>query len=179
MLGLGFAPKTTQRIWNQYREEALHTARKNPYAFIAKIKYFGFNTADSIAMKNGLIKDSPFRINAALSHVLTLSEEEGHCYLPRDLLLSKTEELLGLGTNIIEPVLELSLKKGFLVLVGTDRVYRNDLFIFESESAKEMQRIIYQKIQDTVPEDRLKTLLRRLSKLDYNTRPNKGNTGSF
>jgi exodeoxyribonuclease V alpha subunit len=52
----------------------------------------GFKTADSIALRTGIPKNSPFRVDAALLWVLNEAANEGHCYLRPSLIV---ERLIG------------------------------------------------------------------------------------
>ena len=82
--------------------------RNNPYRLAIDIPGVGFMTADRIAEKTGVAKDSPERICAGIIYVLELATLQGHTYLPRRLLLQETEKILGIDRKIIsENVLEL------------------------------------------------------------------------
>ena len=85
------------RIWQQYGPDIYRVIRENPYKLADEVKGLGFRTADEIARKAGIQVDSRFRISSAILYVLELAAGEGSMYLPRDILIRRTRDLLGLG----------------------------------------------------------------------------------
>ena len=63
----GFAIK----IYKMYKEKAIEIIRENPYRLAADILGLGFTTADSIAAKMGIPRDSPYRINSGIKYILS------------------------------------------------------------------------------------------------------------
>jgi exodeoxyribonuclease V alpha subunit len=112
----GVSTARAVRIYKTYGENAIDRVRQNPYLLARDIAGIGFKTADEIAQKIGIPRDSILRASAGLEFVLSEATGEGHCALPRDLLLSEAEKVLGLsGTLIAEALLRL-LQKRELVL---------------------------------------------------------------
>jgi exodeoxyribonuclease V alpha subunit len=66
----------------------------------------GFKTADKIARALGLPVDHPSRLEAALVFVLNQMSDEGHVYVPRQELTTRTAELLELEIDLLIPALE-------------------------------------------------------------------------
>jgi len=97
-VGAGYAA----RIFKQYGQASIHVVRKNPYRLAEDISGIGFATADHIAEKLGFDKNSAFRARAGIIYVLNRLAEEGHVFCPYRLLISKSEEILGVERNIIK-----------------------------------------------------------------------------
>jgi exodeoxyribonuclease V alpha subunit len=70
------------KIYNQYGNNSINIIKVNPYRLSEDIFGIGFKTADKIALKAGIKKDSSFRIKAGVMHLLKGAEDQGHCYCP-------------------------------------------------------------------------------------------------
>lgn len=55
---------TAMRIYKVYGKDTAETVRKNPYLLIEDVDGIGFITADKIAAKTGIARDSAFRVSA-------------------------------------------------------------------------------------------------------------------
>jgi exodeoxyribonuclease V alpha subunit len=82
------------RIFKQYGDAAVEVLLENPYRLARDIHGIGFVTADRIAEKIGVPKDSPIRALAGLLHVLYELAGDGHVYFPYSPLLKKCREML-------------------------------------------------------------------------------------
>jgi len=67
------------RIFKTHGEQAIETVRSNPYMLAKDISGIGFATADQIAQKVGIPRDSPNRAKAGIDHVLLEATSDGHC----------------------------------------------------------------------------------------------------
>lgn len=72
-----------QNAW----EQAIETVRANPYTLAKDISGIGFKTADQIAEKVGIPRESIIRACAGISHCLLEATNSGHCALPKEMLL--------------------------------------------------------------------------------------------
>lgn len=70
------------RIFKTYGEQAIEKVRSNPYMLAKDIYGIGFATADQIAQKVGIPRDSLNRARAGIDHVLLEATSDGHCALP-------------------------------------------------------------------------------------------------
>ena len=91
-------------------------ARTAPPARVARLFT---ETADEIAQKVGIPRDSILRASAGLEFVLSEATGEGHCGLPVAELFRSTAELIQVEMGLIEAALALELQDGALV---ADRV---------------------------------------------------------
>src|SRR6266849_2706945 len=83
------------RIYKQYGQDSIKVIRENPYKLAQDVNGIGFRTADEIAVKLGLPRDSVPRLATGLKHVLTqAANEDGHCFLPQNDLLRRASTIL-------------------------------------------------------------------------------------
>jgi exodeoxyribonuclease V alpha subunit len=80
---------------------ALALLQQDPYA-LSKVDGIAFATADAVARALGTAADAPERIHAALTHTLRASEQDGHCFLPREELLPRAARLLELPIELVD-----------------------------------------------------------------------------
>ncbi|MBE5870268.1 MAG: ATP-dependent RecD-like DNA helicase [Lachnospiraceae bacterium] len=84
------------KIYEKYGNSMYAILQTNPYRLSEDIEGVGFKTADKIAARIGIHVDSDYRIRSGLLYALLEAGGEGHLYLPKSLLVRKTEELLEL-----------------------------------------------------------------------------------
>ncbi|MDR1940496.1 MAG: ATP-dependent RecD-like DNA helicase [Clostridiales bacterium] len=93
---LGMTINLAIKIFKTYEDKTQEIVGENPYRLIEDIDGVGFVTADKIAAKAGIERDSAFRIKAAVLYTLKeVSETSGHNYLPLEELVGKAAKLLG------------------------------------------------------------------------------------
>src|SRR5438477_3151902 len=78
----GIGTARAVRIYKTYGENAIEMVKSNPYRLSTDIWGVGFATADELALKLGLPRDSPFRAQAAVRHVLQEQSSNGHVGYP-------------------------------------------------------------------------------------------------
>lgn len=90
-------------------ESAIQRVKDNPYV-LTMVSGIGFKKADEIAKNMGITDDSPFRIRAAIRHVIGEEEKKGHTYILKNDLINGTIELLMLQEELIKEQIELTEK---------------------------------------------------------------------
>lgn len=102
----GITVNMALKIYQIYKTDTIRQVQENPYALVEEVDGIGFLTADKIANKFGVDKNSRFRIRAGILYLLKLvSERNGHTYLPYDELLKQLSSLLGMTEDVLsEPV---------------------------------------------------------------------------
>lgn len=85
------------KIFKQYGQESIEVVERNPYRLASEVYGIGFRTADQIARNLGLAADAPERLEAGLRYVLSEAADEGHCYLPREVLQERAVDILNLA----------------------------------------------------------------------------------
>jgi len=115
----GVSTSRAFRIYKTYGQDAIAKVSEDPYRLARDIWGIGFKTADQIAEKLGIGKQSDLRARAGVEFVLQELTEDGHCAFPREELSKKAQAMLGIPPEIIEAAIEYGLTEGRLVH-GTD-----------------------------------------------------------
>ena len=90
----GVSTSLAVRIYKTFGNDAIRVTRDDPYRLAREVRGIGFKTADKIAAKMGIPKESADRAMAGLLHVLWEATEEGHVFLPESVLLERGAEVL-------------------------------------------------------------------------------------
>jgi exodeoxyribonuclease V alpha subunit len=112
----GVSTSRAVRIFKTYGEQAIEKVRGNPYALAKDIYGIGFATADQIAQKVGIPKDSINRAKAGIDHALLEATSDGHCALPLAKLKLAAVKLLEVPDATVEQALSQMLAGGSLLL---------------------------------------------------------------
>ncbi|MCQ2522767.1 MAG: ATP-dependent RecD-like DNA helicase [Lachnospiraceae bacterium] len=129
------------KIYSFYQDRIYKLIEENPYKLAEDIAGVGFKTADEIAAKIGVRADSDYRIQSAIQYTLLLAMSQGHMYLPRKDLVTRTANIIGVDELAIEPhILNLVVDKKLLVKVPTrpeedEIVYASSNFYVERSAA--------------------------------------------
>src|ERR1700745_2016023 len=116
----GVSTSRAVRIFKTYGEEAIEKVRSNPYMLAKDIYGIGFATADQIAQKVGIPRDSLNRAKAGIDHVLLEATSDGHCALPLAKLKLAVVKLLEVPEATVEQALSQMLTSGALLLEEID-----------------------------------------------------------
>jgi exodeoxyribonuclease V alpha subunit len=122
----GVSASRAVRIYKAYGDKAIETVRVNPYLLAKDIHGIGFKSADIVAQKLGIAHDSIMRALAGVMHALLEAAGEGHCALPKEVLIDQAAKLLEIDGAIVREALERLLLDGELVyelIGGRDLVY--------------------------------------------------------
>lgn len=110
--GYGVSVGQAMRLYRRYGSDTIKQVQENPYRMAEDIFGVGFKTADKIARQLGLPEDAPQRVQASISYTLSRAAEQGHVYLPRELLFERIKELLSnTGETLSESYLEEQLRQ--------------------------------------------------------------------
>jgi exodeoxyribonuclease V alpha subunit len=102
----GIGTARAVRIYRQYGENAIEQVRSNPYRLSSDIWGIGFQTADALALQLGIPRDSPFRAQAAVRHVLREAQGDGHVGFPEELVLEAAQRLTQISPDAIREAIE-------------------------------------------------------------------------
>ena len=112
-----------QRVFSRYGLNAIDTVKRNPYILAKDIRGIGFLTADQVAKQMGFSGDHPHRLSAGLNHTLDKATDDGHCFLKKDELISKSTSLLSVeNKDLLLTALENSIENMELKQ-EEDRIY--------------------------------------------------------
>ncbi len=135
----GITTALAVKIYKEYGAKMYQIVKENPYKMAEDISGIGFKLADEIAARVGIGTDSDYRIKAAILYVLLQSSQDGHIYLPKDILVSKTYELLGVDMEGIEHhITNLAMDRKIMIKEedGSHLIYSASLYYLELNSAK-------------------------------------------
>jgi exodeoxyribonuclease V alpha subunit len=104
--GQGVSPAYAVKIYKHYGNDAIKIVRENPYRLAMDIFGIGFITADKIAEKIGISKDSPIRTEAGTLYVLHELSDDGHIYYPYGSLVKKCADVLEVEETTIPYALD-------------------------------------------------------------------------
>lgn len=142
----GISQVLANKIYDKYGAEIYRIMKENPYRLAEDIAGVGFRTADEIARKSGIMVDSDYRIRCGILHALMETTLDGHCYYPKEMLMEKAAELLGLEANQLHSPLENLAMDKRLVLKKSeeeDRVYASSYFYEEMRCAGKLLELKY------------------------------------
>jgi len=135
----GVGTTRATRIYKTYGEKAIEVVSQNPYQLAKDIRGIGFVSADMIAGNLGIAKDSLVRARAGVAHVLLEATSDGHCGLPKEILVQNSAKLLEIEKDLIELAIAEEIKLKSLVLDtlnNIDTVFLTSYYIYEKNIAK-------------------------------------------
>jgi exodeoxyribonuclease V alpha subunit len=134
------------RIYKEYGARAIGVVRENPYRLATDIHGIGFLTADRIAARLGVPRDSPLRAEAGVLHVLGRMSDEGHVYAPASRLVEEAREILDLEATLVEEAVDRLARQGAVVCealpAGERAVYGAALHAAESGLAAAVRHLV-------------------------------------
>jgi len=111
----GIGTARAVRIYKQYGDNAIEMVKSNPYRLTTDIWGVGFKTADDLATRLGLPKDSPLRAQAAVRYVLQDLSGQGHVGYPEHGVIDETMRLTNIAPDIIRAAIESGRQEDELV----------------------------------------------------------------
>ena len=129
----------------------------------------GFKIADEIAARIGIHTDSDYRIRSGILYILLQASGEGHVYLPKEVLLGRAKELLGVEQEYMEKHLtDLSIDRKIVIREicregkpAELAVYASSYYQIELHVAQMLHTL---NLQDTVQEDILDEKIQRIQR---------------
>ncbi len=149
---LGFSTKDSMLVYNYYKDRVKEIIHDDIYQLEYSIYELSFKKIDSIALKNGVLKDSFIRIKAAILYIMEeVSNAYGHSYffydeifgyLPRVLLTSISESSYQEAMN--------SLIMDMKVIQKDEKYYLKDMYEAECLIVKRF-RLLAHKEEEEFP----------------------------
>jgi len=140
----GVGTARSVRIYKTYGNDAIDKVTENPYRLALDIWGIGFKTADQLAEKLGIPKDSLIRAQAGVRHALQTLCEQGHCAALASQLVAASNQLLEIPTHIIEDAIEREIIEERLIqdVINDERcIYPVALYQAETRSADHLKRL--------------------------------------
>lgn len=119
----GLSIREIEALREKYGSAAIGLIQNDPYILIGEIPRFGFKTVDAIALKTGISKSNPSRINHGILWTIRQIEQEGHIWQPIEDLVREAERTLELddvlAPDIIRDALDRLKQSGDVVYEHT------------------------------------------------------------
>ncbi len=142
------SPVYAQKIFRVYGKKCVQVVSETPYALARDIHGVGFKTADKIAGKIGIEKNSPERIEAGILYVLSELCNDGHVCFPQELFIEEAAKVLEVDASLIVTSLERLQEDRIIIQEQVHQgvlqpfLWLKPLFIAEKGIAKELLRIM-------------------------------------
>ncbi|MFH1538958.1 MAG: ATP-dependent RecD-like DNA helicase [bacterium] len=140
--GHGVSPGYAVKIYKEYGHDAIEILKENPYVLARDIRGIGFKIADRIAMRLGIDPGSPVRLRAGIAYVLDQATDDGHVFLPEEVLVDKAANALETGSSRVEDELAVITQRGDEVVNDRDRIYLAPYLYFETQSAEKLAGVM-------------------------------------
>ena len=115
----GVTPAKVSKIQEKFGPAAVMIVKEEPFR-LCEVHGFGFLTVDQIAVKAKHFRaDDPLRIKAAILHIMSEAEGEGHLYLKREDIIERVEKLLNHNKDV-SPVSERAIRDTGNDMIHTD-----------------------------------------------------------
>ncbi len=168
----GISSNYSAKIYNTYGENTVSVIKINPYRLAEDIFGIGFKIADDIALKVGIPKDSIFRIKAGIIYLLHRAEDNGHCFLPAEEILTVSSDFLGADLSIINNAIgELQEEEKIIIVKDGEgnKIYLSSLYhseVFVSKKILELSDIDDNKDNQTGRESLYRRLINEMADAD-------------
>ena len=132
------------RIYRTYGQEAIAKIKANPYQLADDIRGIGFKTADELAAKLGIDRNSPYRARAAVQYSLQELAGQGHCGYPESGVVEHTTKLVEIDQRIVEEAVQFGVEARAVVrevVDGEPWLYLTALHRAEVGLAQSVHRI--------------------------------------
>ena len=164
------------KIYKTYGSDSIRVVKENPYRLADDIWGIGFRTADTIAEKLGVEKETAVRLRSGLLYTLNRLSDEGHCYARRDQLLKTGAELLAVEESVLPAVLDEMVRQddvktelidGEDSAPGETAVYLPPFWFAETGTAKRLKQIFSSPPSVKVKPQGREERIRRVTGLNY------------
>jgi len=118
--GHGLAASHARRIHKFYGKDALEVVRRDPYVLARTIHGIGFRTADAIAEKLAIPRNSIQRARAAVLYILERMSDEGHVYSPFEYLEGQFRTALEMEPELAREAVDELAAGGEVVVEDAD-----------------------------------------------------------
>lgn len=134
----GISVSLGAKIYGKYGNNIYGILEENPYILADDVTGIGFKTADDIAGKVGILKDSDYRVKSGILYVLLHIVQEGNVFAPKEVILNRTKDLLEIEIESIDSYLmDLAIEKKVIIKEnGTTNVYPANFYYMETSVAK-------------------------------------------
>ena len=158
---IGFSTRDSMLIYNFYKKKTKDIIDENIYQLIYDIYDMYFKKVDTIAIKNGVSKDSSIRVKAAILYIMDeVSNTFGHCYYSCDELFNYLPRVLGciIDIDLFKTYLK-ELEKDVRIIIKNEKIYLREMWEAETLIVKRFRLLNSNKeIIDKKLDDKIKDL---------------------
>ncbi|MDF2593723.1 MAG: helicase, RecD/TraA family [Clostridia bacterium] len=166
----GISTAFGSRIYKVYGNNSIEVVKENPYKLADDVYGIGFKTADMLASKLGIDKDSFKRCRAGLFYTLSQLSEEGHCYATSEQLAAKCVEILEIEEAKIVMSMDHLLLAKELIKEEPDMIYLPPFYYSEKGVARRLKQIMESHSRKQVKSsDKVIDLLEKDDNITYDT----------
>jgi exodeoxyribonuclease V alpha subunit len=140
----GITPGRAVRIFRTYGHQAIAKIKENPYQLADDIRGIGFKTADELAARVGIDRNSPYRAKAAVRYTLQDLAGQGHCGYPEPGVVEHAVKLVEIDEAIVTAAIETVVQAGTVIrdrVDGDPWLYLLSLYRAETGLASSVRRI--------------------------------------
>jgi ATP-dependent exoDNAse (exonuclease V), alpha subunit - helicase superfamily I member len=119
---LGLSEKHVYRLIEELGAKSIRMIKDNPYQISDYIKGYGFKRCDALAFEVGIKFDDIKRIESCLKYLMKDNENDGHCYILKQQLISKVQKQLKVSLDLIE-MNQLIKSNSFEIIKYNQRFY--------------------------------------------------------
>lgn len=140
------------KIYKQYGNESIKKIQENPFCLADDIWGIGFKTADKIAQKIGIGKQSYLRLRSGIMYTLSELAGSGHVYAEQAQLVLKATKLLDAKEEYIIMTADQMIKDNDLIF-EEDAFYLPPFYFAEIGTTRKLLRLLNQTVVDGMPQD--------------------------
>ncbi len=162
--GHGIAAAHARRIHKVYGHDSLETVRNDPYVLARTITGIGFRTADVVAEKLGIPRNSIQRARAATIYMLERMADEGHVFAPFGYLEHQFQNGLEMNPELAADALGELTASGDVVaedVDGAPAVYLKRLYEAETTVAERIRMLVAGRPMSTAVIEKAMTAARK------------------
>nr|MCR5627464.1 ATP-dependent RecD-like DNA helicase [Lachnospiraceae bacterium] len=140
----GISTNLSLKLYEKYHDEIYSIIEHDPYRLTEEMSGVGFKTADDIAIKAGIERDSGSRIRAGIVYVLSESRMEGHDCLPEEMLKERAAGILGVEKDRVKSELAGILASNRVIRKDNGEgpvIYQADIYYKEEDAAYKLYEI--------------------------------------
>jgi exodeoxyribonuclease V alpha subunit len=139
------SPARAVQVYRTYGEQAIQRIKENPYQLADDVRGIGFKTADELAARLGIDRQSPFRASAAVRYALAELSGQGHCGYPEPGVVDHTAELVSIARKAVLAAVERAVAEGAVIRQAVDGqpwLYTAGLYRAEVGVARSLRRLL-------------------------------------
>ncbi len=162
----GVSPSHAPRIYAIYGKESMNRIKRNPYDLAEDVPGIGFKTADAMAEKLGIDRESEMRIRSGINFTLWQLSNDGHCFATREQLVPVAAELLCVEPELVAGSLQHMIDSGALAYED-EAVYLKPFYAAECGCARRFSELLSAPKGATINAKKAAEDVRRDGAVDY------------